>query len=89
MISFAAIQLPSRKVYIPIEHATFFSAHPKSDWNVAKNDVWCPEHNVSFHSVTALSPKVIKDSVVYYEGIQHPVLHLVTSFEDIELNRDY
>lgn len=89
MVSYAAVPLASKKVYVPIEVVRFFDNHPNADWDKHKNDIYCPEHNVSFNTATNLQPLVVNTHGVYYSGIDLPITHLSLALDDIELNREY
>lgn len=90
MYSYTSVPLNSRKIYVPIEYAKFFEDHPKADWDTNKNDVHCPDHNVTFGAVTKLAPMMTdRDSIVFYEGILHPRTQPLQQLAELELNRNY
>lgn len=89
MVLYVSVPLTSRKVYVPIQHAKFFEEHPKADWDSDKNDVHCPEHDITFGSVTSLAPVFVEDKVVYYDGVDHPRVSYLQQMAGLELNRNY
>lgn len=90
MISYASVPLASRKVYVPIEHVTFFDDHPNADWDPNKNDVNCPDHGITFSEVTKLSPVLQEgNTIVWYEGAVHPRTIAQQHFTQLDLNREY